>query len=165
VTGPSRSFCPPQRSATFKGKRIFWLPRCLRVPSKICFLHRALENCSRFRQRRRRFPVLTIASDDPDNVRSSLVTPCFSKLTLGFPIAKKSRMSSFSATLSVILKSCSASDCQLKRVYTERIVVFSCDHHKSSTVNPEGRFKSTPPSPHEVSPGRCCLSGGSPNPA
>ena len=37
------------------------------------FLHRALESYSRFRQRRRRFPILTITSADPDTLRSSLV--------------------------------------------------------------------------------------------
>ena len=104
----------------------------------ISFLYRALENYSRFRQRRGRFPILAITSADPDTLRSSLVPPyvSFNKLTFGFPISMNLRMSSFSATLSVILKSCNASDCQLKRDYAERSAAFSCDPHKSSTVNP-----------------------------
>ena len=70
----------------------------------------------------------------------------------------KLRMSSSSATLSVILKSCSASDCQLKRGYVERS---ACDPHKSSTVNPKGRFQLTM---KFLLAAACCLSGGSPHP-
>ena len=151
------AFCP-QHPATFKGKRIPWLLGCLRSPSNI-----AIPDSLSGAGNSLFWPSLQL------NPTLYEVPSCvsFSKLTFGFPIAKKLRMSSFSATLSVTSKSCSASGSQLKRVYTERSIAHFCDLNKSSTVNPKGRFKltlSTPPSPYEVSPGRCCLSGGSPCP-